>query len=248
MSANKQHAIDFLKSLETGDTDPLRYIGRYRQHNLAIPDGIEGLRSTVGQLPEGSPKVRTVRAIEDGDYVITHSDYDFFGPKIGFDIFRFENGKIEEHWDNLQPAPGLVNPSGRSMIDGPTDIGNASATAENKALARAFVEEVLVHRGSNWRAVDGYLQHNPHIADGLPALQQTLDSMAQQGHPIEYDRIHRVYGEGAFALVVSEGRVSGRPTAFYDLFRIVDGRLAEHWDVLEPIPPRPEWKNDNGKF
>ena len=34
-----------------------------------------------------------------------HTDYNFFGPKIGFDIFRFEDGKIVEHWDNLQETP-----------------------------------------------------------------------------------------------------------------------------------------------
>jgi hypothetical protein len=32
-----------------------------------------------------------VRAFEDGDFVFTHPD-DFFGPKVGFDVFRFENG------------------------------------------------------------------------------------------------------------------------------------------------------------
>lgn len=46
--------------------------------------------------------MNTARVFEDGDYVFAHSDYNFFGPKIGFDIFRFENGKIVEHWDNLQ--------------------------------------------------------------------------------------------------------------------------------------------------
>jgi predicted SnoaL-like aldol condensation-catalyzing enzyme len=38
------------------------------------------------------------------------------------------------------------------------------------------------------------------------------------------------------------------PTGIYDLFRIEKGRLAEHWDTLEAIPPRDQWKNSNGKF
>jgi len=49
--------------------------------------------------------------VQDGDYVFTHTDYNFFGPKIGFDIFRFENGQIVERWDNLQEIAG-PNPSG----------------------------------------------------------------------------------------------------------------------------------------
>ena len=64
--------------------------------------------------PEGF-KADVIRVFEDGDYVITHTKYDFFGPKSGFDVFRFEDGLIVEHWDNLidqQPA----NPSGRTPI------------------------------------------------------------------------------------------------------------------------------------
>ena len=53
-------------------------------------------------VPKGSAKVNTVRVFQDGDFVFTHTDYNVFGPKIGFDIFRFEDGKIVEHWDNLQ--------------------------------------------------------------------------------------------------------------------------------------------------
>ena len=59
----------------------------------------------LAQLPKGSARVNTVRVFEDGDFVFAHTEYDFFGPKIGFDIFRFEDGKIVEHWDNLQEKP-----------------------------------------------------------------------------------------------------------------------------------------------
>jgi len=42
--------------------------------------------------------------------------------------------------------------------------------------------------------------------------------------------------------------LGGRHTAFYDLFRVQDGKIAEHWDVLEAIIPKEQWKNQNGKF
>jgi hypothetical protein len=38
------------------------------------------------------------------------------------------------------------------------------------------------------------------------------------------------------------------PTGNYDLFRVQNGKIAEHWDVLSPIPPRNQWKNANGPF
>jgi predicted SnoaL-like aldol condensation-catalyzing enzyme len=55
--------------------------------------------------PPNSAKVNTGRVIIDGDFVFTHTDYSFFGAKIGFDIFRFEEGKIVEHWDIIEAIP-----------------------------------------------------------------------------------------------------------------------------------------------
>lgn len=53
----------------------------------------------------GSAKVNTVRVSQDRDYVFTHSEYDLFGPKTGFGIFCFENGKIAGQWDTIEEIP-----------------------------------------------------------------------------------------------------------------------------------------------
>jgi predicted SnoaL-like aldol condensation-catalyzing enzyme len=224
---------------------------RYTQHNLAVADGLAGLGALL-RLTEGSAKVNTIRVFQDGDCVFTHTDYDFFGPKIGFDIFRFENGLIVEHWDNLQEKPTAPNPSGHTMLDGPTqatDLGNNQA---NKVLVRAFVDNILVtgkmDKLAGYFAGDNYIQHNPQIADGLSGRGAALEAMASQGVTMKYDRIHKVLGEGNCVLVVSEGSFGGRHTSFYDLFRVEKGKIAEHWDTIETIPPRERWKNSNGKF
>ena len=49
-------------------------------------------------------------------------------------------------------------------------------------------------------------------------------------------------------LVMSEGLFDAKPAAFYDLYRIEDNKMVEHWDVVEAIPPKEQWKNSNGKF
>ena len=85
----------------------------------------------------------------------------------GFDIFRFEGDQIVEHWDNLQPM-AAPNPSGRTMVDGATELAERISTDANKALVRSFVEQFLVDR--NFDALPGffdgetYIQHNPQVA------------------------------------------------------------------------------------
>lgn len=253
-TTQKQQVTALLKAIETGEAAPVAVINpkKYIQHNLNAADGLAGFGALLQALPKGSAKVSTVRVFQDGDYVFAHTDYDFFGPKIGFDIFRFENGMIVEHWDNLQEKPKSLNPSGRSMIDGPTRASDLAATSANKKLVASFVDDILVNgrMGKLASYIDGdhYIQHNPQIADGLSGLGKALEAMAKAGVTMKYDRVHMVLGEGSFVLVVSEGQFGGKHTSFYDLFRVQNGKIAEHWDTIEAIPPRSEWKNTNGKF
>lgn len=253
-AAPKQQVRDLLKSIETGESGPAAVINpnKYIQHNLGVKDGLAGFGELLAQLPKGSARVNTVRVFQDGDFVFAHTEYEFFGPKIGFDIFRFENGQIVEHWDNLQETPAQPNPSGHTMTDGPTEAQDLNQTEANKALVRSFVDDILVNgrleKLAGYYRGDEYVQHNPQIADGLSGLGAALEAMAKAGVTMKYDRIHRVLGEGNFVLVASEGTFAGKPTSFYDLFRVANGKIAEHWDTIETIPSRDQWKNDNGKF
>ncbi len=134
----------------------------------------------------------------------------------------------------------------------PTQVTDAAATSANKALVKNFVTDILVNgqmeKLAGYFDGDNYIQHNPHIPDKLSGLGAALAAMAKQGITLKYDRIHTVLGEGNFVLVVSEGHLGGRHSSFYDLFRVQNGKIAEHWDTIEPIPPQAEWKNNNGKF
>lgn len=253
-SPKKAQVAALLKSIETGDPAPVAVVNpaKYIQHNLSAGDGLAGLGELLAALPPGSARANTVRVFEDGDFVFAHTEYDFFGPKIGFDVFRFEDGRIVEHWDNLQPTPAQPNPSGRTMTDGTTAVADLHYTQANKALVRAFVDDILVSgrmdRLAGYFNGDAYLQHNPGVADGLSGLGAALAAMEKAGISMKYDRVHQVLGEGNFVLAISEGQFGGQHVAFYDLFRVQAGQIAEHWDTIEPIPSRADWKNGNGKF
>ena len=138
------------------------------------------------------------------------------------------------------------------MVDGPTEATDLALTETNRQIVRAFVDDVLVrHQLQELECfIDEarFTQHNPQIADGLSALRSALERQSGAGFVIAYDRIHRVLAEGNFVLAVSEGSLDGVHSSFYDLFRVDGGKLVEHWETIEAIPPRSEWKNDNGKF
>lgn len=253
--SNQDKAIALISSIETGDSAPVAYINsaKYIQHNLAVADGLQGFGEVLQALPQGSAKARVQRAFTDGDYVVLHTDYNFFGPKSGFDVFRFEDGLIVEHWDNLQElAP--PNASGRTMLDGTTEVVDLDRTAANKALVTEFVN-VFLMAGDMSRIGDfiaphetAYLQHNPMVADGLAGLGEALQALADKGMPMVYTANHKVLGQGNMVLTISEGKFLDQHVSFYDLFRVDNGKIVEHWDTIEVIPAQSEWKNANGKF
>lgn len=82
----------------------------------------------------------------------------------------------------------------------------------------------------------------------MSGLGQALEEMAKHGITMVYEKNHAVLAEGNFVLTISEGLFAGKPTSFYDLFRVENGKIAEHWDVIETIIPKDQWKHNNGKF
>lgn len=226
----------------------------YIQHNPAVPTGAAPILGFIPGLKDSGIKVDIHRVITEGDMVVLHTTYNnaqAFGADtlVGFDIFRVEDGKVAEHWDNLTPLTP-PNPSGHTQTDGPTEIADLDRTAENKALVTDFVETILkggdVDRITDFLSTETYIQHNSQIADGLGGLGAALKAMAEQGIQMIYNDVHIVVAEGNMVFTASEGTFGGKPTAFYDLFRVADGKIVEHWDVIADIPA--EMAHDNGKF
>jgi len=253
IQANKDKIRALLKSIETGDPGPIAVVNedKYIQHNPQTHEGSEGLATLFERLSKTSPRVNIVRAFEDEDFVFAHTEYDFSRRNIGFEVFRFEDGRAVEHWDNIQVRSG-PNPSGHSMVDGATEAVDHDLTEKNRAHVRAFVEAVLIAGGleqlTEFIEPGSFIEHNPGLTDDLSSLRAALEASDTAGRSIDYQRLHRVLAEGNFVLCVSEGALDGAHSAFYDLFRVDDGKIVEHWDTTEKIAPRHEWKNTNGKF
>lgn len=253
MATKKALLQKLLKGIETGDPEAATVVNedKYIQHNPRTAEGSPGLAELFARLAKTNPRVTFVRVFEDGDFAFAHNEYDFNGVEVAFEVFRFEDGKAVEHWDNIQMKQP-PNPSGRTMLDGETAITDLDQTEANRELAAAFAQKVLVERRHDlleaFVAVD-LIQHDPECADGVSALRGSLEALRTDGTPqISYQRVHRVLAEGNFVLCMSEGHRDGMHSGLYDLFRIVDQKISEQWNTVSPIAPRSEWKNDNGKF
>jgi predicted SnoaL-like aldol condensation-catalyzing enzyme len=94
---------------------------------------------------------------------------------------------------------------------------------------------------------DRYIQHNPQAADGPDAFIGFVNWYRSE-FPELHVEIKRTVAEGD--LVVTHGVIKTSPedrgTAAADIFRLEDGKIVEHWDVLQPVPESAE--NDNTMF
>jgi predicted SnoaL-like aldol condensation-catalyzing enzyme len=243
------------KGLAKGDLDVINeYVAEdYKQHNPQAADGRAGLIEFIkGRSPDERQELHVVRIFEDGEYVWAHSELtvdDTDGKRLAsyaiMDLWRVKNGMLVEHWDAMQEQPDKTA-SGRTMLDGPTELKDAGKTEANKKLVRDFVTAVLtnneVERIEEFVGKT-YAQHNPMAADGAEALRNFLRAARDWEQPFAYE-VKRVVGAGNFVLVQARGEFGGTANAVYDLLRVENGKVVEHWDVIQPIPA--ESRNNNG--
>ena len=248
----------FLGAVLQSDVDTMREVANadYIQHNPFIPTGLEPFIGLLPALAEAGTTAENIRMFEDGNYIVMHNIWRNATPfgadtMVSFDIIRVdENGKVAEHWDALQPLV-TETASGRTQTDGPTEVTDLDKTEANKALAVALVEDVLMGKNpakiTEYISAENYAQHNPFIKDGLAGIVEAVEALTAQNNMFQYTQIHAVLGEGNFVLTISEGQWNGNTNAFYDLFRIEDGMIVEHWDVIQPVPTE-GLANTNGMF
>lgn len=122
--------------------------------------------------------------------------------------------------------------------------------AENLRLVREVYDNVL--EPLDGAMIDryfapGYIQHSPMAATGSQGLKDFL-VWAKQTSPDAHHHVKRMFADGdhviAHVHVVIEPRTPGN--AVIDIFRIEGGKIAEHWDVMQPIPEQSA--NSNGVF
>ncbi|SRR5258706_11636041 len=126
---------------------------------------------------------------------------------------------------------------------------NTPKEEANKKLVTEFYERVLNQKDVD--AIDKYVgpykQHNPMAADGPEGLKGYIRYL-KENSPQSRSEIRKVFAEGDFVIlhVHAVPAPGARGLAIVDIFRVANGKLIEHWDVIQEVPEKAA--NNNGMF
>ncbi len=257
---NEQKARAFNEGLINGDASVIKWIHNdYIQHNLDVPTGKAPIAGFYGGEPTGIT-VDIHRSFEVGDYVFAQTTLggtwgQFFGSNtdnILYEVWRFEDGFAVEHWDNIVAV--VDDMDGTTQTDGEvTPAINLELTDANRALLEEMSQTLFVD--GDWTNVSTYFDLENYVQHSVGAGTDGsfLASLEGQTGVSFYDEVKFIHVFGNFGLVMSQGGdITGQDPegdyAYYDLFRMEDGKIVEHWDAIQFIKPESEWAHDNGKW
>jgi predicted SnoaL-like aldol condensation-catalyzing enzyme len=130
-------------------------------------------------------------------------------------------------------------------------MADTKTTADAKTTVMEFFELAFQQKNpAEARAKhmhDGYIQHNPQVPDGADTFVGAIGGMYEM-FPDFSSKVHRVVAEGDLVAIHHEVHFApgDQGNSVVDIFRVEDGKVIEHWDIIQEIPT--EAANDNTMF
>jgi predicted SnoaL-like aldol condensation-catalyzing enzyme len=226
----------------------------YIQHNPGLEDGRAAAQAAlIPMFATSGAQFDVKHLLVDGDMALVHlfgrGDPKTLGAAV-VDLYRLRAGRVVEHWDVIQPIAAGTDPlagiaASPAGIAGPlTGMAAHSArgeTRKNRAVMRHFVETLYrdkqVALAYQTFVSEDFAEHSPGRPAGRAAAIAALTPLFAT--PSASFTVEHLLVDGNLAAVHYRGRIDsqGPGAAVVEIFRLQDGKIVEHWDVYQPIPP-----------
>ncbi len=217
------------------------------QHDPAFTDGqaglIAGLKAQFAAAPSLTVDIK--RVYTDGDIVVVHSlirtTPDDRGTAAA-DIYQLAAGKVTTHWAVRQavPATGANTNTMFSLPDGREPSNAVTPEQDNTRFVRQFDDTLFNKHDLSVipaAVLERYIQHNPTFPDGrqglIDGVTQTFKAVPQLSHDLK-----QVFADNDTVILYTNTHLStgDRGLAIVDIYRLEGTKIAEHWDVIQPVP------------
>lgn len=236
----------------------------YIQHNINVPTGRAGFveffsqfGGPVNPIPEQLSNPPVVQFAQ-GDYVLLVWEREAADPADAsltykynaYDLMRIENGKIQEHWDYALKMPGVPRGGAPDGVNyDALEFDYSAAELENIRIANIEFKDILQYGHvelAEQVMAPIYIQHNPNVPTGRDGFVEFFSQFAQP-EPIKPEWKNKptlILASGPYVFYMFKRDLqdpdypnSTYPGYWFDMVRVEDGLIQEHWDSAMKNPP-----------
>jgi predicted SnoaL-like aldol condensation-catalyzing enzyme len=266
---NLQFVLDWWREVIAGrhvELTPKYQAEDYIQHNINIATGRDAFAKFFGRfgapinpIPAKLPSPPTVQFAK-GDFVVLIWEREGKDPADPsktykyntYDMLRLQNGKVQEHWDYALKTPNTPRGGAPDGIDYDKVKFDLSAQEKkNVDITNVEMRDILQYGHVELAPkvmAPIYIQHNPNVPTGRDGFVDFF-SKVRKPEPLKPEWKNKPTlivpsGQYVFYLVKRENKDPDNPTMTYpaywfDLLRVENGMIQEHWDAATKNPPAP---------
>lgn len=251
VDADKKLVLDYLQNVMAAKNPEI--VDQYMvenivQHGPRAKDGIAGMKKYLTSQAGGkNPMViEPFRVLKDDDLLIVETNLlNASRDQHYMHMFRVQNNKIIEYWE----GEASIRADKPNQFEGPHKITDLDKTEANRLLVMDFVNEVFLDENPDKvdeYVVENMIQHDTRKKAGAQGIKDYIAAQKKRKVGFSYVTMHHVIAEGNFVMILGEGKLSKVRFSIFDIYRVENGKIAEHWNVTEKIPSK--MRHDNTAF